>query len=687
MVVLMPEKADPNASSSEKPLIKPSYRADIDGLRALAVLAVIAFHAFPEWVSGGFIGVDVFFVISGFLITTLIQDSLQQQSFSFRAFYASRVRRLFPALVMVLLACQVVGWFALLSNEYKALGKHIAASTAFIPNFIFWSESGYFDYAADAKPLLHLWSLGIEEQFYLFWPIVIWLGLKYRVSVFKIGLLLFLGSLLLNLVMIEESPSATFFSPLTRMWELLSGCLLAYLVSSKPLAFQFFNAKPGSIKLIRHAISLLGLALILLGAILFDQDMLYPGAWALVPVLGTCFIIFTGNKSWVNTSVLSNRFLVWVGLISFPLYLWHWPLLSFARIMEGSKPDWQIRAVLVAVSFVLAILTYYFIERPIRFGRNLRFKTYALITAMSLLGALGLATYSQDGFKSRTTDKAIEAQLTDLKFDIPDSEGWYCDDMGHDSPRCNATGPNPSVVVIGDSHALTIYSGLRERFTAKGQDIGLYGASDGCPPLLNVVIQDQGGDFRNCLKKGTQAVQRVIADAAIKEVILTSRGPMYTTARGFGDVELEQFGSWVLHFDGEDKGVRSNEEVFALGLTKTLDALLAAGKKVTFLHDVPELGFDIRSCFAFRPLTITSKVVSPCAVSRKEFEARTEAYRAMVNKIFLQRPEIRVIDLSEAICDEKWCWGARDDTLFYIDDDHLSHRGADYVVRQLWDKF
>ncbi|MCX7216442.1 MAG: acyltransferase family protein [Burkholderiales bacterium] len=687
MVVLMPEKADPNASSSERPLIKPSYRADIDGLRALAVLAVIAFHAFPEWVSGGFIGVDVFFVISGFLITTLIQDSLQQQSFSFRAFYASRVRRLFPALVIVLLACQVFGWFALLANEYKALGKHIAASTAFIPNFIFWSESGYFDYAADAKPLLHLWSLGIEEQFYLFWPIVIWLGLNYRVSVFKVSIAIFLGSLALNLMMIEEAPLAAFFSPLTRMWELLSGCLLAYLVSSKPPAFEAFNAKLGSIKLIRHAISLLGLVLLLLGAILFDQDMLYPGVWALVPVLGTCFIIFTGNQSWINTSVLSNRFLVWIGLISFPLYLWHWPLLSFARIMEGSKPDWQIRAVLVAVSFVLAILTYYFIEQPIRFGRNLRFKTYVLIMAMSLLGALGLATYSQDGFKSRTTDKAIEAQLTDLKFDIPDSEGWYCQDMNHDSPRCHSTGPNPSVVVIGDSHALTIYSGLRERFKAKGQDIGLYGASDGCPPLLNVVIQDQGGDFRNCLKKGTQAVQRVIADAAIKEVILTSRGPMYTTAKGFGDVELEQFGSWVLHFDGEDKGVRSNEEVFALGLTKTLDALLAAGKKLTFLHDVPELGFDIRSCFAFRPLTITSKVVSPCAVSRKEFEARTEAYRAMVNKILLQRPEIKVIDLSAALCDEKWCWGARDDTLFYIDDDHLSHRGADYVVRKLWDKF
>ncbi|MCE2832192.1 MAG: acyltransferase, partial [Oxalobacteraceae bacterium] len=439
--------------------------------------------------------------------------------------------------------------------------------------------------------------------------------------------------------------------------------------------------------LIRHAISLCGLALILIGVFLFDQDMLYPGAWALVPVLGTCFIIVTGNKSWVNTLVLSNRLLVWIGLMSFPLYLWHWPLLSFARIMEGSKPDWQIRSVLVAVSFVLAVLTYYVIERPIRFGRHLQFKTTALIVAMSLLGTLGLATYFQDGFKSRTTDKAIEAQLADLKFDIPDIEAWYCQDMNHDSPRCHSTGPNPSVVVIGDSHALTIYSGLRERFKAKGQDIGLYGASDGCPPLLNVVIQDQGGDVRNCLKKGTQAIQRVIADPAIKEVILTSRGPMYTTAKGFGDVELEQFGPWVLHVEGEEKGVRGNEEVFALGLTKTLDALLAAGKKVTFLHDVPELGFDIRSCFSFRPMTITPKVVSPCAVSRKAFEARTEAYRTMVNKILSERPEIKVIDLSEALCDNKWCWGAKDDTLFYIDDDHLSHRGADYVVRKLWDRF
>ena len=240
---------------------------------------------------------------------------------------------------------------------------------------------------------------------------------------------------------------------------------------------------------------------------------------------------------------------------------------------------------------------------------------------------------------------------------------------------------------MGDSHALTIYAGLIERFKTKGQDVALYGGSDGCPPLLNVVIQDLGGDIRNCLKKGTQAILRVIKDPAIKEVILTSRGPMYTTGKGFGEVESSQFGSWVLHFDDEDSQLRNNEEVFLMGLANTLDALLAAGKKVTFLHDVPELGFDIRSCFTFRPLVITHKAMDPCAVSKSDFVARTKMHRAGVDQILSVRPEIKVIDLAEALCDDEWCFASKNGILFYIDDDHLSLRGAEYVVKQLWDKF
>jgi hypothetical protein len=240
---------------------------------------------------------------------------------------------------------------------------------------------------------------------------------------------------------------------------------------------------------------------------------------------------------------------------------------------------------------------------------------------------------------------------------------------------------------MGDSHALTIYAGLVERYQAKGQTIGLYGGGDGCPPLLNVVIQDLGGDTRNCLKKGSQAILRVIKDPAIKEVILTSRGPMYTTGKGFGEVESSQFGSWVLHFDDEDRQQRNNEEVFLRGLSNTLDALLTADKKVTFLYDVPELGFDIRSCFTFRPLVMTQKAMDPCAVRKIDFVARTKMHRAGVDQILSTRPAIKVIDLAKALCDEEWCFASKNNILFYMDDDHLSLRGAEHVVRQLWDEF
>ena len=664
-----------------------SYRPDIDGLRAIAVLAVIAFHAFPEWVSGGFIGVDVFFVISGFLITNLIQVRLREQNFSILAFYASRVRRLFPSLILVLLACQTFAWFALLSDEYKSLGKHISATALLIPNWIFWSESGYFDYAANTKPLLHLWSLGIEEQFYLFWPLTLCLLFKYKLNAIRVTSLLLLGSFLLNLFLIEKNTSATFFLPFTRIWELLAGSLLAFCVQADFVKHSSLRAKLSSNTVVNQALSILGLLLLSVGLLFIHQDQLFPGSWALLPVMGTVMIILAGNKAWFNQTVLSNRILVGIGLISYPLYLWHWPLLSFARILERGQPEWHISLFCIAIAFVLSLLTYFFIERPIRFGNHQKAKTYTLITLMVITAGIGFSTYISDGFKARFANQSIDVQLSDLTFDIPTSTEWYCSDSSNEGPRCLSSGPEPTTVVIGDSHALTIYAGLVERFKAKGQALGLYGGSDGCPPLLNVVIQDLGGDTRNCLKKGTQAIRRVIEDPAIKEVILTSRGPMYTTGKGFGDIEATQFGTWVLHFEGEDSGLRSNEEVFLMGLADTLDALLAANKNVTFLHDVPELGFDIRSCFTFRPVVISNKVMDPCAVKKSDFVARTELHRAGVNQILLQRPEIKVIDLAQALCDDEWCFGSKNEVLFYMDDDHLSLRGADYVVRQLWDKF
>ncbi len=210
-------------------LSHPKYRPDIDGLRAVAVLAVVAFHAFPSSLKGGFIGVDVFFVISGYLISTIIFESLDRGAFSFREFYARRIKRIFPALILILVACFTFGWFALLADEFKQLQKHIAAGTSFVSNHVLWSEAGYFDNSAETKPLLHLWSLGIEEQFYIVWPLLLWFAWKRKFNLLTITILVAIVSFVLNLRGIKQDVVATFYSPQTRFWELLCGSLLAWV--------------------------------------------------------------------------------------------------------------------------------------------------------------------------------------------------------------------------------------------------------------------------------------------------------------------------------------------------------------------------------------------------------------------------------------------------------------------------
>jgi peptidoglycan/LPS O-acetylase OafA/YrhL len=324
-------------SSQQPHLSHPKYRPDIDGLRAIAVLAVVAFHAFPNWVKGGFIGVDVFFVISGYLISTIIFENLDKGTFSFSEFYARRITRIFPALILVLVACFVFGWFALLADEYRQLGKHIAAGAGFISNIVFWNEAGYFDNAADTKPLLHLWSLGVEEQFYIVWPLLLWFAWKRNFNLLTITILVATLSFIINIKGVQQDPVATFYSPQTRFWELLCGSLLAWMTLYKMNAWTTAKSKldgclalavyrekhPTNGKTLSNFLSFVGLILLTYGFCRINKELSFPGKWALVPVVGSVLIIAAGAKTWVNRVILSNKVLVWFGLISFPLYLWH----------------------------------------------------------------------------------------------------------------------------------------------------------------------------------------------------------------------------------------------------------------------------------------------------------------------------------------------------------------------------
>src|SRR5476649_1669486 len=322
----------PSASSPNRP--------DIDGLRAVAVLIVVGFHACPQFDPSGFIGVDIFFVISGYLISTIVLRQLSAGRFSFLDFYGRRARRLLPALLAVLVACLVAGWLLLLPREFKEFGRHVAAAAAFVPNIMLWHESGYFDTSASAKPLLHLWSLGIEEQFYLLWPLLLVAIPRGKGRMLALTALLAVISFAYSVYATDHQPVAAFFSPMSRWWELMLGGLLA----------QFTRKRPSLGHCRDNVASLAGTLLIAATLLLLDSEEGFPGWWALPPAAGTFLLLLAGSRAWVNR-LLSNRLLVGCGLISYPLYLWHWPILTFARLYKSAPIGTPATIAAIALSF------------------------------------------------------------------------------------------------------------------------------------------------------------------------------------------------------------------------------------------------------------------------------------------------------------------------------------------------
>ena len=400
------------ASTDRRPTrttsLHPEYRPDIDGLRAVAILSVVGYHAFPTIVPGGFTGVDVFFVISGYLISTIILQSVAAGTFSLPGFYARRVRRIFPALLLVLAAVFAVGWFTLLADEYAQLGRHIWTSATFITNFALRRESGYFENIAETKPLLHLWSLAIEEQFYLVWPLLLWAAARFRFGPLALIASALVVSFAWNVHDIAGQATRTFYWPHTRAWELLCGGLLAWTTVA---------IRPRASAAVSNGLSLVGVGLLAYGVLRLTALVPFPGAWASVPVVGACCLVAAGPTAWANRA-LSVKPLVWVGLISFPLYLWHWPLLSLARIIEGEPPANSVRAAVVAASFGLAWLTYVGLERPIRTGRSGWGIVTGLVGAMVVMGAVGYYTSASHGVPSRVREFAVVAAAVD-EWDYP----------------------------------------------------------------------------------------------------------------------------------------------------------------------------------------------------------------------------------------------------------------------------
>lgn len=521
--------------SNHKRLGHPKYRRDIDGLRGLAVLIVVLFHAFPSLVRGGFIGVDIFFVISGFLITTIINENLKLNHFSFLEFYSRRVMRIFPALLIVLITIHIFGWFTLSSGEYKQLGKHIAGGAGFIANFIFWNESGYFDNSAESKPLLHLWSLGIEEQFYIFCPLVLFLAFKLKISIGRIiaiGLLLSFG---INIGLAQSQPTADFYFPIARFWEILAGGALALLGQIK------INKKLFLIKL-PDLFSALGFALLVIGLLMIDKNTVFPGWHALLPVIGAVCIIYAGSTAFLNRFFLSNKLSVFLGIVSFPLYLIHWPLLTFWRLNSVHEIEGYVYIGIITASIFLSWAIYALVEVRIRQSKSTGV-TLFLIFGMVIVGSIGFNSYQREGMPFR---KVVQQKFN---FNLKDANGQTgCLNIWSEGEKkCLPLSKNmkverPLVVVWGDSHASHLNAGLSDLI--HNQKLSFIDFSySACPPILDFRPRglNSGATHENeaCLRNNKDAFE-ILKRYQPETVILAANWMQYDGLNQFNQLkELE----------------------------------------------------------------------------------------------------------------------------------------------------
>jgi peptidoglycan/LPS O-acetylase OafA/YrhL len=611
----------------------PKYRPDVDGLRAIAVMLVLNFHAFPNALPGGFIGVDVFFVISGFLITGIITRELELGRFSVVEFYNRRIRRIFPALIVVLSVTLALGWFWMLPSAFAQLGSDSFASAAFLANIALLLRSGYFDVESAKKPLLHLWSLGIEEQFYLFWPLLLMLATRFRVSIIAMAAMLAIASFLLNVALIGSNPIATFYLPFTRAFELLAGAVLArgWINLNQSGAASNWRAS-------------IGMALIAVALGMLDSHRSFPGWWAALPVAGSALLL-SAPAAWVNRVVLASPPLVWIGLISYPLYLWHWPLLVFGEMIKFRQLTLLERDLILLASTLLAWATYRFVEIPFRFGLPRRRRMYSLGAGMAMVAAAGLAIIWSRGFDFR-----LPPEIRTMASVRTESAKWRVHECLLDlsyqtafADSCVERDRRPLVLIWGDSAAGALLPGLRK--AQETRDFGIAQlTSSSCIPALNAELVSTP----NC---------RAMNDK------------VFSLIRQIRPDTVLLHGTWEKHLDNVAETVSA--------LTKETSA------RVVVLGGVPMwrrgLPSEVLRYF------ILHRALIP---ERSTIAATPTAYDAVM-RARLEPLGAEFISASDALCNAQGCLtrigGAAAD-LTASDQVHLTEKGAVFLVASIIDR-
>lgn len=630
------------------------YRREVDGLRAVAVVPVILFHAGLGFIPGGFIGVDVFFVISGYLITSIILAELEVDKFSIIRFYERRARRILPALVLVMGSTIPFAWLWLSPSHMKDFSQSLAAVSLFSSNFLFWIESGYFDAAAELKPLLHTWSLAVEEQFYVLFPLLLLAAWRFGKQFIAIVLVaVSIGSLALAQWGALNWPDATFYLLPMRAWELAIGSLIAFHLSKT----RTVSASAA----VKESLSLVGLAMIGYSALAFSGDTPFPSVYALVPTTGTALILIFAWPQTLVGRVLGSNLLVIIGLLSYSAYLWHQPLFAFARHKLLVNPSAALTAGLCILTFALSALSWRFVEQPFRRSEFISRRNIFLLSSISSLiflsfGALGHAT---DGYLKLRTN---EAQQMALRTAIPSPKRKECH-----AGRTNYTRPKdactyqvkkPTWAVFGDSHAVELAYAFGEELRMRDDGVLHLSFSD-CVPRYR-----ETPSHNSCESWTNEVLDLISSDSSIKNVVVSYR----IHAALFGRHE-EHYPNIPRELSDYERNRRWNAYI------SIMNALREAQKNVFLILQAPELPTSVENLIVRdkNPSTIVG-------VTRGWWEVRTQ----FVTERLYEVPDgVQVIDPSSLFCDDDNCYAVMNGTAMYFDDDHLSVEGAKAIARKV----
>ncbi|HGF7191160.1 TPA: acyltransferase family protein [Vibrio cholerae] len=654
------------------------YRADIDGLRAIAVLMVVLFHMNADWIPGGFIGVDIFFVISGYIITSAIYPQIVNKEFSFNQFYVKRIKRILPLFYLVAMTSLVFAYWLYTPNDFMGFADSLRYASTFIANVYFEKNNGYFAATSETLPLLHTWSLSIEEQFYFIWPVVLILASRYLKPRFFGA---FISILMLGLIAYSEylarfGSGSGYYLIQSRSFELLIGAALAIRLYHRAINKKSYT------KVFYHFSGIAGMATLVFLSFYLSESDVFPGLNALLVTVASALVILSGElKVSITSQVLSLRPMVLVGRLSYSLYLWHWPILAFYRYYFNSftTTDALICGV---ITLILSLLSWQWVENPLRHAKLKTYWVYLLYLILPITLSVTVAKYiaSHDGFPARFS-AAVQNIFNQSAYTFDSDKSnreQETDSYPFESSIIGDASKPITAYIWGDSHAGHFRSfvdvlGKNQGFSA------LYGGLGGCPPVSGSDLLKYGKPEADCSERNDDVLQKLV-ELKPNMVFLAGRWAMYAeTTRSVGEK-----GSRVYLGDETDytESVDNSRRAFKEGLERAVSTLVQAGIKPILFEQVPSYDFDPSNCLVKKATYQWMGNIS-CDMPLMAVQERQASSNEILYDIAKKYPQVEVISLTSIICDDQMCKSQLNNKPLYFDNDHLNYEGAK-VLAELW---